>query len=237
VSPASVRTMGRAAVHPIEVESMRILASRVDLSHLPPLSRAVTERVIHSAAEVAYADDLVLAEAALARGWDALAAGAPIVADSRMVAAGITRAEVTVPLTWPRTTDAAGAVDAADVSHAAEVTHAADVTHTAGAADAPGTTRSAAAMGLAAERVGAGAVWVVGNAPTALEAVIARAPDPALVVGLPVGFVGAVEAKEALRASGLPAVSNRSELGGSAVAAAAVNALLYTSPDQRQESW
>lgn len=193
--------MGRDRVHPIEVESMRILASRADLSRLPWLSRAVAQRVVHSAADVRYLDDLVLDEAALLRGWEALASGAPIIADSRMVAAGITSTDVEVPLTD------AGVADRAAAS---------------------GVTRSAAAIAMAAERVGPGAIWVVGNAPTALVAVIAHAQDPALVVGLPVGFVGAVEAKAELRASGLPAVSNVSELGGSAVAASAVNALLYT---------
>ena len=197
-----MRHMGRDRVHPIEVESLQILAARVDLDGLPPLSRAVTERIIHAAADPRYAEDLVLDEAALVRGWHALAAGAPIVADSRMVAAGITTTDVEVPLTDQRVT---------------------------GRAAAGGTTRSAAAVELAAAEVGPGAVWVVGNAPTALDAVLAHAVDPALVVGLPVGFVGAVESKTALRASGLPAVSNLSELGGSAVAAAAVNALLYTS--------
>lgn len=96
-----------------------------------------------------------------------------------------------------------------------------------------GVSRSAAAIRLAAADVGAGAVWVVGCAPTALAEIVALSPRPAFVVGLPVGFVGAVEAKEAVRASGLPAVSNRSEKGGSAVAAAAVNALLYVLEDER----
>jgi precorrin-8X/cobalt-precorrin-8 methylmutase len=94
-----------------------------------------------------------------------------------------------------------------------------------------GLTRSAAAIRLAHDDVGDGAIWVVGCAPTALAELVALNPDPALVIGLPVGFVGAVEAKEALLASGLPAVSNRSEKGGSAVAAAAVNALLYALED------
>lgn len=195
------RDMGRSRVHPIERESLRILASRVDLSDRPWLSRAVTERVIHSAADVRYADDLVLDEDALCRGWSALAAGAPILADSRMVAAGITSTAVEVPLTDLQVEERSSAA---------------------------GGTRSATAIELAADRTGPGAVWVVGNAPTALEAVIAHARSPALIVGLPVGFVGAVEAKAALRDSGLPAVSNRSELGGSAVAASVVNALLYT---------
>ena len=80
-------------------------------------------------------------------------------------------------------------------------------------------------------QVGQGAVWVVGCAPTALFALLALPARPALVVGLPVGFVGAAESKAALRSSGLPAVSNVSEKGGSAVAVAAVNALLYLKED------
>jgi precorrin-8X/cobalt-precorrin-8 methylmutase len=94
----------------------------------------------------------------------------------------------------------------------------------------PGLTRSAHAVRLAYEEVGPGAVWVVGCAPTALEELIALGAAPALVIGLPVGFVGAAESKAHLRASGLPAVSNLSEKGGSAVAAAALNALLYAPP-------
>jgi precorrin-8X/cobalt-precorrin-8 methylmutase len=197
--------MGRATVHDIERRSMAVIAERCDLSHLPPLTRAVTERVVHSAADVRYVDDLVTDEAALRRGWRALADGAPIVADSRMVAAGITATETSVPLADP-----AVAVEAART----------------------GDTRSATAIRLAAARVGPGAIWVLGNAPTALQAVLRHVTDPALVVGLPVGFIGAVEAKSALRASGLPAVSNVSELGGSAVAAAVVNALLYTPTEE-----
>ena len=100
------------------------------------------------------------------------------------------------------------------------------------AAASDGLTRSAAAVRLAYEEVGPGAVWVVGCAPTALFELVAGDYRPALVVGLPVGFVGAAESKAALRGSGLPAVSNRSEKGGSAVAAAALNALLYTAPTE-----
>ena len=193
------------AVHPIEAESYRILRARVDLSHLPALTRAVTERVVHASADLEYADTLVTDEAALRAGCDALLAGAPVVCDTRMVAGGITRREATVPLLDPR---------------AAQL-----------AAEA-GITRTAAAMRLAVEETGPGAVWVVGNAPTALFELLERPPrDPALIVGLPVGFVGAAEAKAALAASGLPCVANRGEKGGSAVAAAAVNALLYFDED------
>jgi precorrin-8X/cobalt-precorrin-8 methylmutase len=188
-------------VHPIELESYRILRERIDLAHMPPLSRAVTERVIHASADFEYADTLVLDEDALRAGQASLAAGAALVVDARMVAAGITARETLCPL--------------ADRA-AAELARAADI------------TRSAAAFRLAAQSVGAGAVWVVGNAPTALFELLERPPvQPALVVGLPVGFVGAAQAKAALAASGLPALTNRGEKGGSAVAAAAVNALLY----------
>lgn len=100
-------------------------------------------------------------------------------------------------------------------------------------AAAPGLTRSAAAVRRAFEDVGPGAVWVVGCAPTALEELLRLGAAPALVIGLPVGFVGAVESKASLRASGLPAVSNRSERGGSAAAAAALNALLYAGGEDR----
>jgi precorrin-8X/cobalt-precorrin-8 methylmutase len=189
------------AVHPIEAESYRILRARVDLSHLPALVRAVTERVVHASADLEYADTLLADEAALRSGRDALLAGAPVVCDTRMVAGGITRREAMVPLLDPRAAQLAAS---------------------------EGITRTAAAMRLAVEETGAGAVWVVGNAPTALFELLERRPrDPALIVGLPVGFVGAAEAKAALAASGLPCVANRGEKGGSAVAAAAVNALLY----------
>ena len=174
---------------------MAILRSRVDLSQLAPLTRAVIERVVHASADLSYAEDLVADESALQRGLLALREGAPVVADVQMVAAGITTREV--------------------VCRVREAT----------AHD--GLTRSAAAVRMAYEQVGPGAVWVVGCAPTALMEILALGVAPALVIGLPVGFVGAAESKAALRESGLPALSNVSEKGGSAVASAALNALLY----------
>ncbi|MFG2261397.1 precorrin-8X methylmutase [Streptomyces sp. NPDC048720] len=182
-------------VHPIEQESYRRLRARLDTSRFPPLTRAVVERVIHSAADLDYATDLVTDEDDLVRAHAALHAGAPVVVDVEMVGAGITRRE-----TVCRLKDAVAG---------------------------PGLTRSAHGIRLAYEEVGPGALWVIGNAPTALEELLTLDASPALVIGLPVGFVGAAESKEALRASGLPAVSNVSEKGGSAVAAAALNALLY----------
>src|SRR4051794_2110452 len=149
-----------------------------------------------------YVSDLVCDEDALAAASVALAAGAPVVADVEMVAAGITARSVVC-----RVRQASGSAT---------------------------RTRSAAAVHLALDEVGPGAIWVVGCAPTALEELIALGEHaaPALVVGLPVGFVGAAESKAALRESSLPAVSNRSEKGGSAVAAAALNALLYVNREE-----
>jgi precorrin-8X/cobalt-precorrin-8 methylmutase len=188
----------RRAIHPIEAESYRILRSRIDLSHLPPLSRAVAERVIHAAADVSFGASLVLDEAALQQGRRALLEGAPIYCDARMAAAGITTRAPIVPSSPP----------------------------------IEGMTRSAAAMRAAVAQAPPRAVWVVGNAPTALAELVERPPDdPALIVGLPVGFVGAAEAKAALAESGLPCVTNVGERGGSAVAVAAVNALLYFEAD------
>jgi len=194
--------MTERAVHPIEAESYAILRSRVDLTAHPPLTRAVLERVIHASADLDYATDLVCDERSLHQAWTALRDGAPIVTDVAMVASGITARRDGVIC---RIADPAAA----------------------GLARERGITRSAAAVHLAAAEAGPGAVWVIGCAPTALYEVIAADVRPALVIGLPVGFVGAAESKAALRDSGLPAVSNRGEKGGSAVAAAAVNALLY----------
>ena len=187
-------------VNPIETESYRILRELVDLSHLGPLSRAVAERVIHASADLEYAESLVLDEGALHSGLKALRRGAPIVADVGMVAAGITAREARCFVSDPL---------AREIS------------------ETSGMTRSAAGFRAAAKVVGSGAVWVVGNAPTALFELLEMNVEPALVVGLPVGFVGAAESKERLIESGLPAVTNRGPKGGSAVAAAALNALLY----------
>lgn len=191
-------------VHPIEARSYAALRSRVDLSGLPPLTRAVVERVVHASADLDYVNDLVCDEGALRNGLRALRSGAPVVADVEMVAAGITARAV--------------------------------VCRVRDAVPRPGLTRSAAGIHAAFADVGPGAVWVVGCAPTALTALLELGVRPALVVGLPVGFIGAAESKAALRDSGLPAVSNVSEKGGSAVAAAAVNALLYSTSRREARS-
>jgi precorrin-8X/cobalt-precorrin-8 methylmutase len=186
-----------------EEESYRIIRSRIDLSRLPKYSRDVTERVIYASADFDYATDLVCDEEALAAGVAALAAGAPVIVDADMVAAGITGCPVISKLGEPLTQ------------------------RLARTATIPAP---AAAVRLAFGEAGPGAVWVVGCAPEALMEILTREVEPAFVIGLPAGFVGAAEAKDALRASGLRSVSNVSEKGGAAVAAAAFSALLRSAP-------
>jgi precorrin-8X/cobalt-precorrin-8 methylmutase len=188
-----------AGTESVAEESYRILRSRIDLSALPRFCRDVTERVISASADFDYFTDLIVAEEALAEGVAALIAGAPVIVDTTMAAAGITGSPVVCKINEPLTQRLARTA---------------------------AISRAAAAVRLAFGEAGPGAVWVVGGGYAALDEILSRGVDPAFVVGLPVGFVGAAAAKDALRASGLPCVSNVSEKGGPAVAAAAFNALL-----------
>jgi precorrin-8X/cobalt-precorrin-8 methylmutase len=166
-------------------------------------------RMIHACGAVEVAQQIVFGADLVAAARGALAAGAPVLCDSQMVAHGITRArlparnEVICALDDPRVPDLAGTL---------------------------ATTRSAAALELWRERL-AGAVVAIGNAPTALfrllELLDASAPKPAAILGIPVGFVGAAESKAALAADsrGVPFLIVRGRVGGSAMTAAAVNAL------------
>ena len=163
--------------------------------------------LIHASGMVDIAADLRFAPGAVAAGRAALAAGAPILVDARMVDAGITRARL------PASNPVICTLDEPSVP---------------GLAAAAGLTRSAAAVDLWVPRL-AGAVVAIGNAPTALfrllELVADGAPRPAAILGFPVGFVGAAESKAALVATGLPYLALLGRRGGSAIAAAAVNAL------------
>jgi precorrin-8X/cobalt-precorrin-8 methylmutase len=183
---------------PATVEAYRVLRSRIDLSVLPPLTRAVTEAVVCATADFDYVHDLVCDEHVLSAGVSALRYGAPVVADSAMVAAGI-GCEV--------------------ICKAAEPL-AARLARTAG------ISPSAAGVRLGFAESGPGAVWVVGSAPGAIEEILGRFTHPALVIGVPVGLNGAAEAKQTLRDSNVPCLSNISEKGGPAVASAAFGALL-----------
>lgn len=190
-----------AAARPVTDEAYRVLRSRIDLSRLPRFSRDVTERVILASADFDYSTDLVCDEESLAEGVAALAAGAPVVADSAMVAAGITGSPVTCKI---------GESLTQRLARTASI------------------SRAAAAVRLAFGEVGPGAFWIVGGSAAALAEILTRRVEPAFVVGLPAGFTGAAEVKDALRASELRSVSNVSEKGGPVVAVAAFGALLHS---------
>jgi precorrin-8X/cobalt-precorrin-8 methylmutase len=190
-----------SAVHPIEEASYRIMAERVDLSAWPAGARDVVARMVHATADESFAATALIGDRAVEAAVAALATGAPVVCDARMVVAGLPSV-------------------AGTVCYLDEVPEA-----------PPGDTRSAAAIRLAARRHPEGALWVVGNAPTALFALLELATAgslrPAAVVGLPVGYVGAAESKAALWSGRLRpvAITNRGVRGGSPAAAGAVNAL------------
>ncbi|MGH7037146.1 MAG: precorrin-8X methylmutase [Stellaceae bacterium] len=189
--------------------SFALIRQEADLGRFPQELRALAVRLAHAAGDVSILSDLAWSKGAGAAGQKALSAGAPILADAGMVAAGIARARlpaanpVVCTLQAPQTADLAKRL---------------------------ATTRSAAAIELWRPHL-AGAVVAIGNAPTALfhllEILAAGAPLPALVLGFPVGFVGAAEAKQALAefGHGLAFVTLFGRRGGSALAAAAVNAL------------
>ncbi len=187
--------------------SFAIIRAEAELERFSALEERVAVRVVHACGMIEAARDLVFSPGAAEAAARALNAGAPVFCDARMVAEGVTRArlpaanEVICTLADPSTPSLAQKL---------------------------GTTRTAAAIDLWLPRL-AGAVVAIGNAPTALfrllELVAAGAPRPAAIVGMPVGFVGAAESKDALIESGLAAIAIRGRKGGSAMAAAAVNAL------------
>ena len=187
--------------------SFAIIRSETDLARFSPLEERVAVRVIHACGIVETARDLVFSPGAAEAAREALRAGAPVFCDARMVAEGVTQTRL------PANN---------------EVICTLGNTSTLALAAKLGTTRTAAAIELWLPRLG-GSVVAIGNAPTALfrllEAIAGGAPRPAAIVGMPVGFVGAAESKDALIESDVPAIVIRGRKGGSAVAAATVNAL------------
>jgi len=188
--------------------SFAIIRAESDLAHFTPAEERVAVRIIHACGMVEIARDIVMSNGFADNARWALLAGAPILCDSKMVANGITRSrlpagnEIVCTLDDPAVPDIARRI---------------------------GNTRTAAAMELWGERL-AGSVVAIGNAPTALfrllELLDAGARPPAAVIGLPVGFVGAAESKDALAADGrAPFLIVKGRRGGSAMAVAAVNAL------------
>jgi len=188
--------------------SFAIIRAEADLARFTPIEARLAVRVIHACGMTEIARELVMSRTFAERASKALLDGAPVLCDSKMVANGITRARL------PAGNDVICTLDDASVP---------------GLAQRIGNTRMAAALELWRGRLG-GAVVAIGNAPTALfrllELLDEGVPTPAAVIGLPVGFVGAAEAKEALASDGrAPFLVVKGRRGGSAMAVAAVNAL------------
>jgi len=188
--------------------SFAIIRREADLARFSGLEESVVVRMIHACGMTEIASEIEISEGFVAAAREALGKGAPILCDAKMVAHGITRARL-----------AAGNAVICTLEDPA----------VAALAREHGLTRSAAGVDLWRPHL-TGAVVAIGNAPTALfrllEILEAGAPSPAAVIGVPVGFVGAVEAKEALAAhASLPFLIVRGRKGGSAMAVAAVNAL------------
>ena len=189
--------------------SFATIRAETDLSQVPADAEKVAVRMVHASGQTDLTRDLAIHPDLVRAARTALTGGAPILCDAHMVASGVTRArlprdnDVVCTLRDPRVPDLAAAW---------------------------ATTRSAAAVSLWADRL-EGALVAIGNAPTALfhllEMFDAGAPRPAAIVGVPVGFIGAAESKEALVAhpSGVPYLVVRGRRGGSAMAASALNAL------------
>jgi len=194
--------------------SFATVRAEARLADLPPGLEPLAVRLIHACGMVDLAEDLIASPDLVEAGRAALAAGAPLLLDCEMVGAGVIRCrlpagnELLCTLNDPAVPALAGRL---------------------------GTTRSAAALELWRPRL-AGAVVAIGNAPTALfrllELLDEGAPKPAAILGFPVGFVGAAESKAALAEDprGVPFVTLRGRRGGSALAAAAVNALCGEPP-------
>jgi len=189
--------------------SFAIIRAEADLARFTPEQAEVAVRMIHACGRVDVAEAISFSSDLVPAARLALQQGAPIFCDAQMVAHGVTRKRL------PADNDVICTLrDERVPALAAEL----------------GTTRSAAALELWRDRL-AGSLVAIGNAPTALfhllEMLAAGAPKPAAILGIPVGFVGAAESKDALAANGLgvPYVVVRGRMGGSAMTAAAINAL------------
>lgn len=190
-------------------ESFSIIRREADLSAFQTDLARVVVRMIHACGMTDLPQDVQASPDAASAAVNALLAGAPLLCDATMVANGITRSRL------PRNNEVICTLSDVRTAELAAKLH---------------TTRSAAAVELWRDRL-AGSVVVIGNAPTALfhllDMLEEGAPRPALIIGIPVGFVGAAESKAALAANrlGIPFLTVRGRRGGSAIAAAAVNAL------------
>ncbi len=199
-------------VKPMEIEkrSMEIIAKELDGIDIPAENRDILMRVIHTTADFDYVQNLKFSEGAAAAGIEALKSGAHIVTDTNMAFAGINKR-----LVRGLGGDVHCFMADADV---------------AGQARARGVTRAAVSVEKACT-LKYDLIFAVGNAPTALmrldEMIKKRRVRPKLIIGVPVGFVNVVEAKEIIMRSGVPYIVSQGRKGGSNVAAAICNALLY----------
>ena len=208
-------------IRPSEIERASMAVIRRELERLgavpPPENAPVVERVIHTTADFDYAENLVFTEGAAAAGIAALRAGTDVVTDTNMARAGVSKTGL-------------ARLGGQVFCYMAEP-------EIARAAKEKGITRAAAAAAYAAER-NPRAIFAVGNAPTALltlERELEAGLRPALIVAVPVGFVNVVEAKERIlaccRRLEVPAIAAMGRKGGSNVAAAVCNALIYAAAD------
>lgn len=194
----------------IEKRSMEIITSELGDRVLDPETASIVKRVIHTSADFDYADSLVFSPGVMAKAVAAVKGGATIVTDTNMAKAGVNK-------------QAAGALGCAVECFMADPAVAEE-------AKKNGTTRAVAAVRKACS-LGDNLIFAVGNAPTALVE-ICRCIDeglvkPKLVIGVPVGFVNVVESKELLLGYDVPYIVARGRKGGSNVAAAICNAILY----------
>ena len=193
--------------HPIFTESIGLIRARLGPTGLTGIDQEVGERLIHSSGDLTLLPDLVFSPGACALGLAAVASGAVILTDTAMAAAAV-----------------------APMARRTFANPVHSLLEWAPAVAPPGGTRTAAAV-AASLAAHPGAVVLIGSAPTALERLLelvaaGRAPAPALVIGMPVGFVGVLASKRHLAASGLPQIRLEGTRGGAGLAAAAANALL-----------
>ena len=193
----------------IEARSMQIIESELK-TEIPEENRAVVKRVIHATADFDYAENLAFSPGAVEKALAALGRGCRIVTDTQMAKSGINKT-------------AAGKLGCEIVCFMSDPDVAEE-------AKAQGCTRAQVSMEKAA-RLGGETIFAVGNAPTALLALRELMDEgkvsPALVIGVPVGFVNILESKDAILSSSVPHIVARGRKGGSTVAAAIVNALMY----------
>ena len=199
------------AVLPGEIEKRSMERIAAELPHpVPPEHEAVVKRVIHTTADFDYADTLVFSPDVCAKAVELLRNGATIVTDTRMAWSGVNKAACS-----QLGVDVCCFIGDADVAIAAKEA---------------GTTRAAASIDKAAGLQGP-VIFAIGNAPTALVRIYERIQEgtlsPALVIGVPVGFVNVVQSKELILSASVPHIVARGRKGGSNVAAAICNALLY----------